>query len=334
MNNIVDPLTNELHSIFSNHGTYLLKKYVTLLQNGGGKTKQGGNPKGRGGKGKTHGKSKKTNPTHSRKNTQTIQKEEKLKRKQTNVFTKKLDQAQRKKKEKLELFLRPVREFISESPKSDDFENNVIEPIIETAFMSQEEIDKYLIEKQQADKNYAFIVFREKLKNSGAWIGMTTPLTMAQTAVTSKSKSFFVRVLLFVTAIILATNTIIGYVPLATKVTELVVDNYRKGRAESTHVNLRGATHKPFEYNSYIPTETTKYDNMQWDFNDESQWGSFGNIGDEELRNSIAGLSGRPGLLYDTRNLEFVMKAWQESPAPSTPSYPGTPEGEIPEETQ
>ena len=90
-----------------------------------------------------------------------------------------------------------------------------------------------------------------------------------------------------------------------------------------------------------IPKSTgiTKYNDMQWDFYDESQWGSFGNIRDEELRNSIASLSGRPGLLYDSRNIEFVMKAWQESPAsptvsPATPSYPGTPEGEIPEETQ
>ena len=62
MNNIVDPLTNELHSIFSNHGKLLLKNYVTLLQNGGSK-KAGGNPKGRGtGKSQSrHAKSKYSN---------------------------------------------------------------------------------------------------------------------------------------------------------------------------------------------------------------------------------------------------------------------------------
>ena len=47
MNNIVDPLTNELYSIFSKRGKLLLKNYVTLLQNGGSRNK-GGNPQGRG----------------------------------------------------------------------------------------------------------------------------------------------------------------------------------------------------------------------------------------------------------------------------------------------
>lgn len=329
MNNIVDPQTNELHSIFSNHGTSLLKKYVTLLQNGG--SRKGGNPKGRGGKGKTHVKSKKNKSKYSKKTTKAVQTQKKYVAKQKNVFTKKLDQAQRKKKEKLERFLRPFRDFIRESPKSADFENNVIEPILLTAFMTPDEINTYLLNNKKEDEFFKYLKFRQELTNSGAWVGKGTPLTMIQTAVTSKSKPIFVRVLLFVTAIILAVNTIIGYVPIA-NVHDLVVDNYRKGRAESTHVNLRGATHKPFEYNSYIPTEITKYDNMQWDFYDESQWGSFKNIRDEELRNSIAGLSGRPDLLYDTRNLEFIIKAGEESPA--TPSYPGTPEEEMPGTTQ
>ena len=301
MNNIVDPLTNELHSIFSNHGTHLLKKYVTLLQNGGGKKY----------------KRKKT-----RKEGKMKARETKNTNRNKNKSIKKLDQAQKKKKEKLERILQPVRDFISDSSNSDDFENNVIEPIIETAFMSPAERAKYLIEKKKSDKYSAFFTFITALRNSGAWIGAGTPVAMAKTAINSKSKSPFTRVLLFITAIILATNTIIGYVPLATKATEFVIDNYYQGRADSTHANLRGATYKPFGYNKGVPNKTTIHDD-QWDFLNTER--------DNTLKENIKYLSGRPDLLYDSRNIEFVMKTLQESPAsstvsPATPSYPGTPE--------
>ena len=255
-------MTNEVHSIFSNHGTYLLKKYVTLLQNGGSKKHKG---------------------KYSLRGRKTEAQRKKQFHKQKNVITKRLDKKQKKKKEKLKRFLEQFRAFISDSPNSADFEENVLEPILQTAFMTPEEIQTNLIQNKKFDKFVKYLNFSRELKNSGAWLGKGTPIAMIQTAVNSKTKSLFIRALLFITAIILAVNTVITYIP---------EDMVRK-----------------IGDNSANPTEIAKYDNKQWNFYDESQWGSFRNIRDEELRNSIADLSGRPGLLYDTNNLEFVMKA-------------------------
>jgi hypothetical protein len=305
MNNIVDPLTNELHSIFSNHGTHLLKNYVTLLQNGGGKNK-GGKSGGRGGKGKKYRTSKKyakhQNITHKITKTRNKQKNEKIK---------KLDRTQQKIKEELERFLRPIRDFVGVSP---DFENNVIKPIMTAAVMTPGEIDASLLQNEEGDKFLKYLKFRQELKNSEAWLGKGMPITMIQTALNSKSKSLLIRALLFITAIILAANTAITFMPYATMAVNSVI--------------------KPIEPIEPIePTDLTETYN-HWEFLEK--------LRDEELSKSIAALSGRPGLLYDDRNLEFVMRAWQESPASSsseitTPSHPGTPEGtppRTPEDTQ
>ena len=85
-------------------------------------------------------------------------------------------------------------------------------------------------------------------------------ITPKKTAINSKRKPLFIRTLLFITAIILATNTIIGYVPIATKATEMGISGYRKVHAFFTN--------EP--YKSDVPNEITIHDN-QWDFYDESQ---------------------------------------------------------------
>ena len=267
MNNIVDPMTNEVHSIFSNHGTYLLKKYVTLLQNGGSKKHKG---------------------KDSLRGRRTEAQRKKQLHKQKNVSKKKRDQAQNKKKKKLERFLEPFRNFISNSPNSSDFEENVIDPILQIEVMTPEEIRNYLIQgdkSDELDEIVEYLNFSRELKNSGASLGKGTPLLMMKSAI-KKDKPLIIRALLFITAIILAVNTVITYVP---------EDMVRK-----------------MGDNSKIPTEIAKHDNMQWDFYDENQWGSFKNIRDEELRNSIASLSSRPDLVYDTKNLELLMKVLQE----------------------
>ena len=258
MNNIVDPLTNKVHSIFSNHGTFLLKKYVTLLQNGGGKKQKR--------KGKDTIKSKKTKTRAT-----------KTRNKKRNIDIKKQDLKYKKKMDMLNNLLRPVRNAID---NAENFEANFIEPMMEAASMTSDEINNYLITKDETDKVLKYLKFRDELKNSGGWVGQFTPINMIKTAL-KQDKPMFTRILLFITAIILAVETVrtnIRYLPAS------IIN------MDDTNMELN---------------EITTYDNKQWEFYDGEQWEeTLKGFEDETLRNNIEYLSGRPDLLYDSRNIE------------------------------
>ena len=199
-------------------------------------------------------------------------------RKLMNKHIKKLDKEHKKRQEQLKRLLRPAREMAKQN-RMNDFQQNVIDVINHVENMTPEEQEAYIIANKEKKDTDNFLNY---LKFRQELLGSGGWIGKGT------------PILMFKTAYASKNKSPFTRIILFIVAMILSINTIVSFYPDQTNTDSLGLD---------------TYDNQYKFLNEESE---------KHFRENIEGLSARPGLLYDTRNIEMVLRAWQETPANSS----------------